>query len=112
MILLMLKLLLAHFIGDFILQPNHWVNDKLKKKWKSKYLYWHIGVHFLLLLILLQFKHLGMVIIIIITHYAIDLGKLMLINDKNRLWLFVVDQVLHLLVITCIIYWHQLIPTK
>ena len=30
--LLFTKLLLAHLIGDFILQPNKWVSDKEKKK--------------------------------------------------------------------------------
>lgn len=104
MILLILKLLLAHFIGDFMLQPSHWVDDKLEKKWKSKYLYWHIGVHLLVLLMLLQFQHIGIVSIIIVTHYLIDLGKLSFTNEKNYRWLFVVDQILHLLVITGVVY--------
>lgn len=104
MILLILKLLLAHFIGDFMLQPSHWVDDKLEKKWKSKYLYWHIGVHLLVLLVLLQFQHIGIVAIIIVTHYLIDLGKLSFTNEKNYRWLFVVDQILHLLVITGVVY--------
>ena len=30
--ILFLKLLLAHFIGDFFLQPNKWVEDKEQKK--------------------------------------------------------------------------------
>lgn len=104
MILLTLKLLLAHFIGDFMLQPNHWVNDKLEKKWKSKYLYWHIGVHLIVLLILLQFQYITMVAIIIATHYLIDLGKLTFTNNKNYRWLFVIDQVLHLLIIMGVVY--------
>ncbi|UII78381.1 DUF3307 domain-containing protein [Flagellimonas sp. CMM7] len=105
MILLTLKLLLAHFIGDFMLQPSHWVDDKLEKKWKSKYLYWHIGVHLLVLLVLLQFQHIGMVAIIIVTHYFIDLGKLSFTNEKNYRWLFVLDQILHLSVIVALVYW-------
>ena len=32
MMLLALQLILAHFIGDFVLQPAHWVEDKLKNK--------------------------------------------------------------------------------
>ncbi|NAY92231.1 DUF3307 domain-containing protein [Muricauda sp. JGD-17] len=105
MTLLALKLLLAHFIGDFALQPKHWVSNKLEKKWKSKYLYWHIGVHLLLLLLLLQFKYLGLVGIIIVTHYLIDLGKLALTNQKNFRWLFVLDQALHLFVLAAMVYW-------
>ncbi|MEO9512667.1 MAG: DUF3307 domain-containing protein [Flavobacteriaceae bacterium] len=105
MILLALKLVLAHFIGDFVLQPSHWVDDKLQKKWKSKYLYWHIGVHLIALLVLLQFQHFALIIIIIITHYLIDLGKLILSTEKNYRWLFVADQILHLVVIATLVYW-------
>ena len=107
MILLILKLILAHFIGDFVLQPSHWVDDKLEKKWKSKYLYWHVGIHLIALLVILQFKHLGLVAIIIISHYLIDLGKLNFTNSKNYRWLFVLDQVLHLGVILLLVYWKE-----
>jgi hypothetical protein len=103
--ILALKLILAHFIGDFVLQPGHWVEKKLQNKWKSKYLYWHIGVHLLTLLLILQFQHLGAVAIIVISHFIIDVGKLSLTNEKNYRWLFVVDQILHLLVIVAMIYW-------
>lgn len=106
MTLLALKLLLAHFIGDFVLQPTHWVDDKLEKKWKSKYLYWHIGIHLIALLVLLQLQHLGIVAVIIVTHFLIDLGKLTFTNDKNFRWLFVIDQILHLVVIGSVVYWH------
>ncbi|RIV70488.1 DUF3307 domain-containing protein [Flagellimonas aequoris] len=105
MTLLALKLILAHFIGDFVLQPGKWVEDKLQKKGRSKYLYFHVGVHLLLLLLFLQFQHLGAVALIVISHYLIDLGKLSLTNPKNYRWLFVVDQVLHLLVLAAILYW-------
>ncbi|MEW2923243.1 DUF3307 domain-containing protein [Muricauda sp. ANG21] len=103
--ILALKLILAHFIGDFVLQPAHWVEDKLQNKWRSKYLYWHISVHLLALLLILQFQHLGAVAIIIVSHFLIDLGKLSLTNPKNYRWLFVVDQVLHILVIGAMVYW-------
>lgn len=105
MMLLALKLVLSHFIGDFVFQPSHWVEDKLEKKWKSKYLYWHIGVHLIALLVLLQFQHFAIMIIIIVSHYLIDLGKLALSNEKNYRWLFVVDQILHLAVIAALVYW-------
>ncbi|MEE1961064.1 DUF3307 domain-containing protein [Allomuricauda taeanensis] len=110
MTLLALKLILAHFIGDFVLQPAHWVEDKLQKKGKSKYLYFHIGVHLLTLLLILQFRHLGAVACIVATHLLIDLGKLYLTNPKNYRWLFVLDQVLHLLVIASTVYWVKPFP--
>lgn len=52
---LFLKILLAHLIGDFILQPNSWVNDKNHKKIKSLKLYFHTGIHAILLALLLGF---------------------------------------------------------
>jgi len=110
MTLLALKLLLAHFTGDFVLQPGKWVEDKLQKKGRSKYLYFHIGVHLLLLLLLLQFQHLGAIALIVVSHYLIDLGKLSLTNPKNYRWLFVVDQALHLLVLGGVLYWISPFP--
>ena len=110
MTLLALKLVLAHFVGDFVLQPAHWVEDKLQKKGRSKYLYFHIGVHLLALLLILQFRYLGAVACIVVTHLLIDLAKLYLTNKKNYRWLFVVDQVLHLLVIASIVYWIEPFP--
>jgi len=45
-----------------------------------------------------------------VTHFLIDLGKLSLTNTKNHRWLFVLDQVLHLLVLGGILYWIQPFP--
>ena len=56
MLVFLLKLLLAHFIGDFLLQPKSWVTDKQKYKHKSKYMFAHIAIHFFLILVLLQFQ--------------------------------------------------------
>ena len=39
--ILLIKLLLAHIIGDFFLQPEKWVKEKEKKKLKSEKLYFH-----------------------------------------------------------------------
>ena len=110
MMILALKLILAHFIGDFVLQPAHWVEDKLEKKGRSKYLYFHIGVHLLALLIILQFQHILPILVIVVTHFLIDLGKLSLTNAKNYRWLFVLDQVLHLLVLGAVLYWIEPFP--
>lgn len=97
--LLALKLLLAHFIGDFMLQPNSWVQHKLENKVKSKYLYAHMGIHLVALLLLLQFQYVGYIAIIIVSHYGIDLTKLYLTKPSNQRFLFLVDQILHLGVI-------------
>ena len=103
---LILKLILAHVLGDFLFQPYKWVKDKEKNKVKSPFLYWHIFVHFIILLVLLQFdfKYWIGLLIIIVSHYLIDLAKVNLIGKINRTILFIIDQVLHFSIITGVIY--------
>jgi len=101
MLELFLKLFLAHIVGDFVFQPNKWVKSKEDKKYKSPYLYWHILIHTIALLIVLQFNFnywLG-ILIIVCSHYLIDLSKLYLIKKINVRWLFLWDQLAHLVVI-------------
>ncbi len=99
--ILFLKLLIAHLLGDFVFQPKSWVKDREKKKIKSLKLYAHIGVHLLLLLILLEFntKYISGIFLIISSHFLIDLGKIYLQKKKTKRILFFVDQALHLLFI-------------
>ncbi|MFD2518323.1 DUF3307 domain-containing protein [Salinimicrobium flavum] len=106
MISLVLKLLLAHILGDFVLQPDHWVEKKRKKKHKSAALYLHLGIHALALFVLLQFDltYLIGIGVILVTHFFIDLLKLTLENRMHKGWLFVLDQLAHLLVILLVVY--------
>ena len=110
MLALALKLLLAHILGDFVLQPTRWVKHKRKHGFRSPYLLAHIGVHLLALLLLLQFNSryfLG-IAFIVITHYAIDLLKIKYTTQKNGTALFVADQVAHLLVLNLVLYYYTL----
>lgn len=106
MIALTLKLIIAHVIGDFILQPNSWVRAKKEKTYTSKYFYLHGLIHLLALLVLLQFNpsYLLSISCIVFSHLLIDLGKLKLHNKLNTRLLFAVDQLLHLLVIMVVVY--------
>ena len=104
MILLLLKLLAAHFIGDFVLQPKKWVLHKEKYKVKSKYLYAHISVHVILLLLFLGLNHIWAVVFIGITHFLIDWAKLAFSTPKNNRVLFLIDQLAHLLIILLVYY--------
>ena len=101
MMLLVLKLVLAHAIGDFVLQPDHWVKDKILKKQKSKYLYYHVLIHAIVLLVILQFDTTYWIGItaIVVSHYIIDLIKLHLNSKINVRRLFLMDQIAHLIVI-------------
>ncbi len=105
MIVLTLKLLISHVLGDFVFQPNRWVGEKKKKKHLSKYLYLHIAIHALALIVLLQFDFTYWVGIlsILVSHTIIDILKLNLETNKNSRWLFFLDQIVHLLIIAIVI---------
>jgi len=104
---LLLQLFLAHLIGDFLFQSDASVQDKKEKKIKSKHLYWHIGIHFIALLVLLQFQFIGAISIIVISHFVIDVLKIYLSTAKNSRLLFVIDQLAHLLVLIAVAYYYN-----
>ena len=94
------KLILAHLLGDFILQPNSWVADKESKKLKSKYLYLHVLIHTVLSFIFLWDLQFWWVAVLVgITHFIIDAAKLSFQTIKNKKSWFFIDQALHTLVI-------------
>lgn len=106
MIVLVLKLLIAHVIGDFVLQPTHWVKAKQEKTYRSKYFYFHGLVHLLALLVVLGFdtSYWLSIVLIVVSHLGIDLVKLKLEGKFNERFLFVADQLLHLAVISLVVY--------
>lgn len=98
--MIFLSLLLAHLFGDFILQPSTWVANKEKRKLKSPYLYYHVGIHVLLAAILLFNQSLWWTVAIIgVSHLVIDASKLIIQKNNNRKFWFFLDQALHLSVI-------------
>ncbi len=103
---LVISLLLAHIIGDFCLQSDKIVDDKLKNKHKSVWLYWHIFVHAVLTAILLRFdtNYLVGYLVIIGSHYLFDLAKLYFQPGANSRPLFFVDQAAHIAVIVTVAY--------
>ncbi|WP_029034586.1 DUF3307 domain-containing protein [Salinimicrobium terrae] len=111
---LALKLLLAHLIGDFLLQPDSWVAQKRQKKHRSPLLYLHIAVHAgtMLLLLNLNLNYWLGIIFILITHYIIDLLKLNFETQHNRGKLFLIDQLAHLLVIAGVVYSYHLFEVQ
>ncbi|MEZ4782222.1 MAG: DUF3307 domain-containing protein [Flavobacteriaceae bacterium] len=103
--ILLTKLFLAHIIGDFFLQPKHWVKEKEKKKLKSPKLYFHVAIHFALLFLILWDLALWPIVLVIGgLHLIVDALKLIVQKKKTkRLWFFI-DQVLHVLVIITAYY--------
>jgi hypothetical protein len=109
MITLFLKLLIVHFLGDFALQPDSWVAAKNKKRHKSRYLYYHLGIHALLLLIIFWFdwQYWPLFVAYTLSHFVFDLVKLKLNGKMNARVLFALDQLAHLFVIALLVYFYQ-----
>ncbi len=98
---LFLKMLLAHLVGDFILQPDSWVNDKNTSKLRSPKLFIHLGIQTILLALVLGFNTtywLGY-ILILLSHLLIDAVKIWLNNTRPVKELFFLDQAAHIAVI-------------
>lgn len=90
------KLILAHLVTDFILQPASWVSDRNKKHYASAKLYQHGCVTALLALIMIGWQYWLVALVILITHTLIDGWKS---YQKNTVAYFLFDQFLHLLII-------------
>lgn len=98
--MIFIPLILAHLLGDFILQPNSWVADKENKKGGSIYLYIHVLLHTILAFLFLWDRNLWWIALIIgITHFLIDWAKLQFQNPKTKRNWFFIDQIAHILVI-------------
>ena len=106
---LLIKLLLAHIIGDFFLQPQKWVKEKETKRLKSGKLYVHVIIHMALVALLFWDIALWPIVLIIgISHLIIDAAKLLIQNKKTKRALFFVDQLFHVLVIaSCYFYYSE-----
>lgn len=97
--ILVLRLLLAHLIADFLLQPSSWVKDKNEKGIRSFKLLLHVlvvtGVSTILTI---DFFAWQIPVFIFLLHYLIDLLKIYFRSMKanNLLW-FIADQFLHII---------------
>ncbi|MBA4298933.1 Protein of unknown function [Algoriphagus alkaliphilus] len=100
----LIKLLLAHIIGDFLLQPKSWVAEKEKKKVRSPKIYLHFLIHGTLIVILLGIDFWAMAVCLMLIHGLIDLTKLYFQKNNNRVYWFFGDQIAHLSSIVG--FWH------
>ncbi|MCZ4243691.1 DUF3307 domain-containing protein [Pedobacter punctiformis] len=101
----LIKIILAHLIGDFFLQPNAWVKEKESKKLKSGKLYLHIGIHTVLIFIVFwSFDVWKLALSIGALHFIIDALKLLIQSKKNARIMFFADQVVHF--ISIFFVWH------
>lgn len=105
-LVILLQLLLAHILTDFVLQPKGWVKHKRKYKSRSYILFVHALLAGLLTyLFLQQLQWWYVALFITITHYFIDWWKLL--QERDNLKYFLLDQLFHFVVI--LIAWLYLI---
>lgn len=107
--IILVKLILAHILGDFLLQPNSWVKAKEKKKAFAWQLYAHGLIHGLLsLLLLFDLRSWKLVATITVSHLLIDYIKLKFQKENTKITWFIMDQILHLIVILFLgLYWQN-----
>ncbi|SEK65284.1 DUF3307 domain-containing protein [Halomonas daqiaonensis] len=104
---LLLGLVLGHLVGDFMLQPRIWVEERYQLRHRSPRLLQHALVHGLLaggiLLVATAAMPQGLAavllgaLVVAVSHWLIDLAKARLPAGELR-W-FLLDQILHLLVL-------------
>lgn len=98
--IILLKLLFAHFVGDFVLQPKSWVVNKEEYKARSPKLYLHILLHGLLVLVVLwDLSYWLLALAVAILHGVIDLVKLYAQKPESKAKWFLIDQGMHLAVL-------------
>ena len=90
------KLILSHLMTDFVLQPGSWVADRNQKHFASGKLYLHALATAALAFIFIGWQYWQVVLIILVTHFFIDGWKS---YQPGRIRYFLIDQLLHLLVI-------------
>jgi hypothetical protein len=95
-VIILIHLIIAHVIVDFLLQPYSWMVDRRKRKWRSDRLIAHSLLAGIIPLILIGRLDLWYVFLLIgISHYVIDLG---ICYFDDNIKLLTIDQLLHLTV--------------
>jgi hypothetical protein len=100
---LLIRLLLAHIISDFVLQSDKMVHSK---KWFSKYMLLHIAIVFASTFILSGLWQISIAIALL--HWLIDSVKVEIQSRtiiKPNL-LFATDQLIHFLIISAAWFWY------
>lgn len=105
---LFVKLILAHLLGDFLLQTKSLVEAKEKRKLAAWQLYYHVALHVVITGLLLWDENEWTILIAVFgSHLIIDASKLYFQKDSNRRGWFVFDQALHLIALYLIYVFHD-----
>lgn len=107
--ILLIRLFLAHLIGDFVLQPKSWVKEKEDKKAKSIKLYIHALVHGVLAIVLIgNIAYWPLAVAVAVLHLGIDMLKLYCQKEGSKSKWFLIDQGLHIVsLILLLLIWFR-----
>lgn len=100
---LFLALLLAHLVGDFLLQTDSICERKRERRFSCGFIYVHAAI--IAILSLIAFWDLSFwlwALVIGVSHLIIDGIKACV--RKNSIWLFISDQLLHIFIIATVAY--------
>ncbi|MDL5501877.1 MAG: DUF3307 domain-containing protein, partial [Candidatus Methanoperedens sp.] len=90
---LLIRLIIAHLLTDFVFQSDSWVNQRFKNGWHSKYLYLHgIIAGILAYFFSGLWSLIWIPIVVAITHILIDGIKA---KYENNIHSFLLDQLGH-----------------
>jgi len=96
-LVIFLKLLMAHLAADFLFQPKSWIRDRKRKKYKSGYLYLHVVVVVILTwLFLAEPAEWQIPVFIGVTHLFIDVWKS---YRPDNFVAFLADQFAHIMIL-------------
>jgi hypothetical protein len=99
------KLLLAHLLTDFILQPKSWIESRQARHFASPHLYLHGIITAAMAALFIGFSPLWVLGVILLSHTLIDGAKSYL---PAKLPWFLADQAAHVLVI--LLCWNGVFP--
>lgn len=100
--IVIVKLVLAHLLGDFLLQPTSWVKEKETLRIKSFKLYLHVLLHGGLVYLLIG--NWTLAIAVLILHFIIDILKVYVQKEPTKVRWFWIDQSLHILSLGILYY--------
>jgi len=93
-LVLFVRLLVAHLLGDFCLQHKQWIEHRSLKKWRSVYIYINAGIVAILTWLLSGYPFEWLLPLLVFAAHALtDIGKSYL---REHPVVFASDQVLHI----------------
>jgi hypothetical protein len=98
-IIWLLRLLTAHLLTDFVLQPRKWVEAKQRRHLSAREFWWHIVLTTIMGTWFTGFDRWWVPVFIFITHGLIDWWKS---HRSPEMKFFIIDQLLHISVILII----------